>query len=118
MQVDALYTPYGDMQLEPAQQDARLQRHALWAALAEVARRGQPVKGRVLNACRGGYAVGVAGFVGLLPYARASAATCQRLGVLQEFFVERVDATRQTFVVSDARVPAGRRGAARGGRAA
>lgn len=70
VKIEALYTPYGDMQLQPSQQEAGLELSSRWAALAERAAAGQPVQGRVLNQCRGGYAVGVAGFVGLLPYAQ------------------------------------------------
>ncbi len=76
VKVEELYTPYGDMQLAAVQQDVTAELHARWTALAERALKGEPVQGRVLNQCTGGYAVGVAGFVGLLPYAQVRVSSC------------------------------------------
>jgi hypothetical protein len=53
--------------------------------------RREPVQGRVLNDCPGGYAVGLAGHVALLPYSQATTATVQRVGQQQEFYITRMD---------------------------
>lgn len=61
----------------------------------------QPVSGRVLNECSGGYAVGVSGYVALLPSNLSSEASRQNVGVLQEFHVEKVDKDSGTLVLRD-----------------
>lgn len=38
--------------------------------------------------------MGVAGFVGLLPYAKAATATVQSMGTLEQFYVDTVDRNR------------------------
>jgi len=102
--VDSLYTPYGDMQLMPAKQDAGAQRRLLWRVLGAQKNAAEPVMGRLLNQCPGGYAVGVAGFVALLPYARAATETVQRVGTLERFFIDQMDSTQQTMTLVDARI--------------
>jgi hypothetical protein len=101
LRVDALYTPYGDMQLEPEQADAGAGRRRVWAELRAARVDGRPVSGRVLNACSGGYAVGVAGLVGLLPYNRCTAETAARVGQLAQFLVEAVDEGRGRLMLGD-----------------
>lgn len=110
VKVDSTYTPYGDMQLETVQQDPELRLRVVWKQIAEAQSAGKPVFGRVLNQCQGGYAVGVAGVVALLPYSRATAATAQRVGELLPFYVEVVDQRRQRLVLRDAKLPRDRLG--------
>mmetsp|Transcript_7437 Transcript_7437/g.19839 ORF Transcript_7437/g.19839 Transcript_7437/m.19839 type:complete len:300 (+) Transcript_7437:112-1011(+) len=105
VRIDALYTPYGDMQVEAVQQDPALKKLALWRELEAAWRAKQPVFGRVLNQCPGGYAVGISGFVALLPYARATTATIIRIGELQPFFIEQLSEQQQTLVVRDGMLP-------------
>ena len=50
-----------------------------------------PVSGRLLNSVPGGYAVGVAGFVGFCPYAACSLAVASRVGLLQPFLIDHLD---------------------------
>ncbi len=102
LRVEALYTPYGDMQLTPLDDDAGARRRAVWAELQRRYEAKTPVEGRVLNDCPGGYAVGVGGVVGFLPYALTTAATAQRIGTAQPFLIVGMDVGRQRFTLRDA----------------
>ena len=113
--VDALYSPWGNMQLEPLKQDPGVKRQAVWRELAAAHAARKPVFGRVLNQCPGGFAVGVAGFVALLPYSRTSTATSQQVGELLPFFIEGLDAARQRVTLRDAKVQGRGKQAAGGG---
>jgi ribosomal protein S1 len=104
LRVDTLYTPYGDMQLQPLEVDESTQLRARWSLLVDSHASGALVPGRVLNQCRGGYAVGVAGFVGLLPYHRAAPETIKRVGELQSFYIERVDQAKRFLQLADVRL--------------
>ncbi|KAL6764606.1 hypothetical protein V8C86DRAFT_2473186 [Haematococcus lacustris] len=115
VRIKELFTPYGDMQLEAVHQELSITQNCTWAEISAKASEGRPVFGRVLNQCPGGYAVGVAGFVGLLPYSRTTPATAQRVGELQPFFIESAEDGRRRLVLRDARLPA--RGAAQQARA-
>ncbi|KAG1677380.1 hypothetical protein FOA52_010759 [Chlamydomonas sp. UWO 241] len=101
VKIDALYTPYGDMQVEVVPADTSRNQSPVWRELADSMARRRPVQGRVLNACAGGYAVGVAGIVALLPYGRFTMETARRVGTLQPFVVEGVDERRRLLVVAD-----------------
>ncbi len=94
------YTPFGDMQLEPSRLTDESKMRLIWQELGAAQRAGRPVQGRVLNACRGGYAVGVAGFVALLPYTRTLPDTARKIGVLQEFYVTKMDEGKQLMLLS------------------
>jgi hypothetical protein len=101
-----LYTPYGDMQLEPSRLTDESKMKLIWQELSQAQAAGTPVQGRVLNACKGGYAVGVAGFVALLPYSKCLPDTAQKIGVLQEFFIMKMDEARQVMLISCTKPPA------------
>jgi len=64
---------------------------------------GRVVHGRVLNALPtgGGYAVGVAGVVGFLPFSAAAPSTGARVGVLQRFRVTSAVPSTGSFVLED-----------------
>lgn len=47
--------------------------------MAELARKGEPVMGRVLNDCPGGHAIGVAGFVVFCPSSQMNWETAKRV---------------------------------------
>jgi ribosomal protein S1 len=101
VRVDSLFTPYGDMQLETVEFDPLLRSNAVWKELAAARASRTPVMGRVLNACTGGYAVGVAGLIALLPYGRFTVRTITAVGVLQPFLVEVADMNRGLLTVAD-----------------
>jgi hypothetical protein len=100
VRVAHLYTPFGDMQLEPSRLTDESKMKLIWQELGAAQRAGRAVEGRVLNACRGGYAVGVAGFVALLPYTRTLPDTARRIGVLQEFYITKMDEAKQLMLLS------------------
>ena len=64
---------------------------------------GRIVHGRVLNALPtgGGYAVGVAGVVGFLPFSAAAPSTGARIGALQRFRVTSAVPSTGSFVLED-----------------
>ncbi|KAF5827698.1 hypothetical protein DUNSADRAFT_195 [Dunaliella salina] len=109
VRIDAPYTPYGDMQVEAVRQDPALKKLALWRELEAAWRTKQPVFGRVLNQCPGGYAVGISGFVALLPYARATTAAIMRIGELHPFFIDTLNEQQQMLVVRDSMLQQRRR---------
>jgi ribosomal protein S1 len=90
------------MQLAPVQQDPSLKRRVVWEELRAAAASGSTVQGRVLNQCPGGYAVGVSGFVALLPYAQATTDVSQRVGTLSAFYIADINDNAQRLVVRDA----------------
>ena len=95
--VSAFATPYGGEPLlapdalprggGPAPAAARLR--SAWREIVAAAQAGTPILGRVLNVSgAGGYAVGLGGFVGFMPFSRAQQARAARvLGSLQPFYV-------------------------------
>lgn len=95
------FTPYGSTLLAPVQKQEDAQQESVWSELHKIWRSSKPVQGRVLNPCAGGYAVGVAGLVALLPYSAASEATVRRVGELQSFYITRMDAGRRRIELSD-----------------
>jgi hypothetical protein len=99
------YTPYGDMQLEPSRLTDDSKMKLIWQELSQVQAAGKPVQGRILNACRGGYAVGVAGFVALLPYSKCLPDTAKQIGVLQEFYIMKMDEGKQVMLLSCTQPP-------------
>ena len=60
---------------------------ALWDELQERYANEQPVMGRVLNSVNSGYAVGVAGAVGFMPFSLCSLLAASKVGLLQPFLV-------------------------------
>ncbi|GBF98844.1 hypothetical protein Rsub_11448 [Raphidocelis subcapitata] len=86
-----LFSPYGDVQLEPVRVRPEVRRKLVWGELKARMNRGSPVWGRVLNPCAGGYAVGVAGYVALLPSKQASIHNIEAIGTLQQFYVYRME---------------------------
>jgi ribosomal protein S1 len=99
--VASLFSPYGEMHLEPLKTGGDVQATMVWDELKDAKAKNRKVKGRVLNACQGGYAVGVAGYVGLLPFQRASVDVVRKIGVLQDFYVTKVDDAQQLLLLSD-----------------
>jgi hypothetical protein len=85
-----LYTPYGDPQLDPVRTPRSARDKLVWRELARRMRQGAPVLGRVLNACPGGYSVGVGGYVALLRTEQAPAEVVRAVGVLQPFYVHKM----------------------------
>lgn len=60
-----------------------------------------PSQGRILNATAGGYAVGVAGYVALLQRQQASVQQTRKIGVLQDFYIHRMDRKRRRIELSN-----------------
>ena len=59
--------PTGHLDLECRGLDARRGRERVWRELTRARDGGKTVRGRILNAVNGGYAVGIAGFIAFLP---------------------------------------------------
>lgn len=104
LRVDRVYTPYGDMQLSVVKCDMDQQRRAIWLELRRRMEQQQSISGRVLNECPGGFAVGVAGFVAVLPVALAATATTKLVGIKQDFLVVAMDNARQRITLRDPRL--------------
>jgi hypothetical protein len=90
VRLSELYTPYGDPQLDPVRTSRAARDKLVWQELERRMRQGAPVGGRVLNACAGGYAVGVGGYVALLRTEQAPAEVVRAVGVLQPFYVHKM----------------------------
>ena len=96
-------------QIEAIKTDASLRLSTVWRELGEARASRRPVPGRVLNACTGGYAVGIGGVVALLPYGRFTMETASRVGQLAQFVVERCEEERGVLAVADVRKGSSRR---------
>ncbi len=68
--VKSLRSPFGEPFLIPRGAMAEAQKVLVWKELKAIMDRGGLVQGRVLNSINGGYAVGIAGYVGFLPGVR------------------------------------------------
>lgn len=90
VRLSELHTPYGDPQLDPVRTPRAARDKLVLRELARRMRQGAPVAGRVLNACPGGYAVGVGGYVALLRTEQAPAEVVRAVGVLQPFYVHKM----------------------------
>ena len=101
LRLGQLFTPSGDVQLEPVRVAPDVRRKLVWSELREAMRRGSPVRGRVLNPCLGGYAVGVAGYVALLPSKQASMDNINRIGAEQQFYIHRMDEKTRRIELSN-----------------
>eukprot|EP00877_Chromochloris_zofingiensis_P014968 jgi/Chrzof1/9725/Cz04g13160.t1 len=91
VRVTDFFTPYGDMQLDSMRMSPEVRRKQIWNELQSRMRSGQPVYGRILNSCPGGYAVGVAGYVALLPVGQGSKDSISKIGSLQEFYIHKMN---------------------------
>jgi ribosomal protein S1 len=77
-----------------------VRRKLVWDRLAEVMRAGREVEGRVLNVVPSGYAVGVAGYVALLPTSQARPGVVQSIGTLQPFYIQKMEAGRRLITLT------------------
>ena len=59
------------------------------------------LQGRILNPTAGGYAVGVAGYIALLQRQQASVQQTKRIGVLQDFYIYRMDSSKRRIELSN-----------------
>ncbi len=73
----------------------------IWEELADSFATQQPVKGRFLNSIYGGYAIGIAGIVGLLPEQNCNKRSFKRIGSLQDFYIKQLDFNTRTLILSD-----------------
>ncbi|KAI8477161.1 MAG: hypothetical protein J3K34DRAFT_381671 [Monoraphidium minutum] len=96
-----LFTPYGDVELKPVRVRPEVRAKLVWGELQARMQRGSPVWGRVLNPVAGGYAVGVAGYVALLPSRQASVANIRAIGGLQQFYIHRMEERGRVIELSN-----------------
>ncbi|PRW60439.1 30S ribosomal S1 isoform A [Chlorella sorokiniana] len=94
-------TPEGDFLVSGVQAAVQRRMAAVWNELEEKQARGELVKGRILNAVWGGYAVGVAGLVGFVPAKQCARPTARRIGQLQKFRILEVNRSRPSLVLAD-----------------
>lgn len=106
------YSPFGTMRLEPYKLSPEMRHKLVWEELAKAHEQGTPVYGRILNTALKGYAVGVSGYVGLLPFNKATLESVEKIGVLQAFYVLKLDAARNMLLLADPRFKPDRRSAA------
>lgn len=109
LRLDTVFSPYGDMFLEAGKEDPELRKRRIIDELKRHRTQQQPVMGRVLNGCDGGFAVGVAGVVAFLPYNKAAMETVNKVGILQPFYVDRLEPERGRIVLSDPKASRRRR---------
>jgi ribosomal protein S1 len=102
--IQELKTPLGGIWLEPERRRGPKLLAAVWAELQKHYEQQIPVGGRILNDLPAGYAVGIAGVVGVLPWSTVQEdgvdpQLCRKLGTLQPFLVQKCDAVRQDLQV-------------------
>ncbi len=101
LRVEAAFTPYGTMQLAAEQDDADKRRQMAWRELRRRFESGTIVRGRVLNEVSGGFAVGIASFVALLPAAAAVPEKVSQIGVSQVFGIQSMNDRQRLVVLYD-----------------
>lgn len=101
VRLSAFNTPYGDAQLDPVGVPRDVRQKLVWEELEYRMQKGLSVQGRILNATAGGYAVGVAGYVALLQRQQASVQQTRKIGVLQDFYIHRMDRKRRRIELSN-----------------
>ena len=67
LMVRHVQNPMGEMELSNTQRELEEREFALWGEIKATRSRGGLIKGRVLNVCKGGWSVGIAGYVAFLP---------------------------------------------------
>lgn len=99
--LESVGTLEGDMLVSGVQAAAARRMAAVWNELEGRYKRGEMVKGRILNAIYRGFSVGVAGVVGFLPARQCSRPTARRIGQLQKFRILSLDRARGSFILAD-----------------
>lgn len=94
-------TPEGDMLVSGQQAAVQRRVRAVWRELQNRMHNEIKVKGRILNAVAGGFAVGVGGLVCFLPNSMATKATSRRIGELQDFRILQMNPARSNVVLQD-----------------
>lgn len=100
-------TPEGDALVISSQAAVRRRLQAVWHELDFRRRNNLPVKGRVLNQLRNGYAVGIAGLVAFLPSTQCRPTVANKIGELQELKVLQMTASSRNIIVRDAGMRSG-----------
>jgi small subunit ribosomal protein S1 len=94
-------TPEGDMLVSGQQAAVQRRVRAVWKELQNRMHNDKKVKGRILNAVSGGFAVGVGGLVCFLPNSMATKATSRKVGELQYFRILQMNPARSNVVLQD-----------------
>lgn len=94
--IQELKCPLGSIWLEPHRRSKQDLEAAVWEELKRHHTTNEPVSGRILNDVNGGFAVGIAGVVAMLPWDAvrqhgAGRELCKRLGSLQPFIVSNMN---------------------------
>jgi hypothetical protein len=89
--------PVGGVWIVPDHPHESIQERA-WNEIVESFTQGRIIRGRVLNTLPSGFAVGIAGYVGLMPIYASDPRKVRRLGTLQEFVLTRVLQDETFFV--------------------
>lgn len=93
------FSPYGEMHLEPLKTRGDAQSKMVWEELRDAMTQRRKVQGRILNPCKEGYAVGIAGYVALYKHNTKagfeSAQKVRKVGVLQDFYIRDMDEVRK-----------------------
>lgn len=58
------------------------------------------VKGRLLNLTRGGYCIGIFGFIGFLPNSHTFLKISKSIGVKNNFYIIKIDNNKKSFIIS------------------
>jgi ribosomal protein S1 len=119
--IQELKSPLGGIWLEPERKNRAALIDAVWAELQKHYATQQPVGGRILNPVQKGYAVGIAGVVGLLHFNTLhqdgiDMTLMRKLGTLQPFVVSKVEPKYNELMVRFATGFRQRSGGAFGGR--
>jgi ribosomal protein S1 len=102
--IQELKSPLGGIWLEPERTTRAAMKDAVWAELLKHYASQQPVGGRILNDSFKGFAVGIAGVVGLLQWSTIQEDAidpklCRKLGTLQPFLITKIDRKMNELVV-------------------
>ena len=85
----------------------------VWSEIKRRYNAGENIDGRVLNACNGGFAIGIGGYVAFAPLSGCPPWVARKIGVLQPFYIKNLkDGEMKNIVVisADTRFSGGSRG--------
>ena len=84
----------------------------VWSEIKRRYNAGENIDGRVLNACNGGFAIGIGGFVAFAPLSGCPPWVARKIGVLQPFYIKSLKDREKNLVVisAETRFSGGARG--------
>jgi ribosomal protein S1 len=76
----------------------------LFIFLKQKQKKKRYIKGRILNLTKGGYSIGVCGFVGFLPNSHTLLKLSKSIGIINSFYIITINKKKKNFIFSQRRM--------------